>query len=587
MIVTMPPDELRRILTESVGGNPYPLIHDESVRQRAIEQARRQGLLEQLEHDPDVAEPIRALPYNLYREYRHKGIRVNADAFMHRHTRRIASAALACWLGIDRIAHLEELIWSQCEWSWWMLPSHERNGRPRIDLRVAMTSWQLAMVAEMFKDRLAPEVVERVGGEIARRAIGPFLEDKHDLWWKINTNNWNAVCHGGVCIAAMLTERDPARLTAILAESMENLQAFLDGFTEDGGCTEGPSYWAYGFGWYVRLAHALYDFTGGRLNIMQGRKIEQICRYILAVSITDDQQLPFADSHHIRLPVEMAVAINRFVAVPELYALCPRNGDGSLRVHTLEALLAYEGEPSRPAHRLADSHLDCLGVAKLSGGGVTVGAKAGHNEEHHNHNDVGAFVVHRGHTFFVTDPGAPVYSSRTFSERRYESVYTSSRGHSVPVVAGQLQSPGKRFSGSLTVEGLGGQGAKVIRIEMAGAYDVAALSALTRTITLEPDGRIELADRVVWSSAPGQIEDVFITTLPAAVCADGSAVRIDGGGDGVAELKSIDTPGQFRVEDMPESLEESRSGALLRRIVFAPAGRDSCQTLRLGLTFLQ
>ena len=72
-----------------------------------------------------------------------------------------------------------------------------------------------------------------------------------------------------------------------------------------------------------------------------------------------------------------------------------------------------------------------------------VALKGGHNAEHHNHNDVGSYVVVVKDRAVLLDPGSEVYTARTFSAQRYESKLLNSFGHPVPVVAGQLQQTGR------------------------------------------------------------------------------------------------------------------------------------------------
>jgi hypothetical protein len=49
----------------------------------------------------------------------------------------------------------------------------------------------------------------------------------------------------------------------------------------------------------------------------------------------------------------------------------------------------------------------------------------------------------------LTDPGRGLYSRNYFGERRYESAFASSYGHSVPRIDGQLQAAGAEFRGEL------------------------------------------------------------------------------------------------------------------------------------------
>jgi hypothetical protein len=389
-----------------------------------------------------------------------------------------------------------------------------------------------------------------------------------------------------VGIAALLVEKDPQRLAKLITQTLEELPAFLSGFTEDGGCTEGPGYWTFGFGWYVDLACALYDFTAGKINIMADPKVERICRYPLAVSIRPGQRLPFADTGQGFLPAKLAIRINRFYKMPELYGLCKLTEDGSLAMEALADLMLYDGTRYKPLEEHADSFLPDLGVARVRAGNVTVGAKAGHNAESHNHNDVGSFVIHKGKTFFLTDPGAPIYSARTFSSHRYDSIFCNSFGHSVPVVNGQLQPEGRRFAGTIQADGLDAAGVKTIRIEMAKAYNVPSLQTLSRVIELAPAGRqVALSDRFVFASRPEGLEEAFITTLPAKVAEDGKSVIVQSKADGALRLRIDGTDGTFHVTELTEESKESRAGDLLRRITFQPAQLSPEMTLRFVVTF--
>ena len=78
-----------------------------------------------------------------------------------------------------------------------------------------------------------------------------------------------------------------------------------------------------------------------------------------------------------------------------------------------------------------------------SADGLFLAVKGGHNREHHNHNDVGTYVVALAGKAPFLDPGREEYTGRTFSSQRYESNVLNSYGHPVPRVAGKLQSQGR------------------------------------------------------------------------------------------------------------------------------------------------
>ena len=93
-----------------------------------------------------------------------------------------------------------------------------------------------------------------------------------------------------------------------------------------------------------------------------------------------------------------------------------------------------------------------------------------------------------GSSLPILDPGAEVYTARTFSAKRYDSNVLNSFGHPVPRVAGKLQSPGRQAA------------AKILKTEFTDAkdtlvmdirscYDVPELTKLVRTFVFSREGR--------------------------------------------------------------------------------------------------
>jgi hypothetical protein len=74
---------------------------------------------------------------------------------------------------------------------------------------------------------------------------------------------------------------------------------------------------------------------------------------------------------------------------------------------------------------------------------VVFASKGGHNDEPHNHNDLGHFLIQVGDHALLADLGAGPYTRSYFTDQRYETVQASSRGHSVPLVADEEQQQGR------------------------------------------------------------------------------------------------------------------------------------------------
>ena len=321
---------------------------------------------------------------------------------------------------------------------------------------------------------------------------------------------------------------------------------------------------------------------------MEGEKIERICSYPLAANIDGPFYSSFADSTHGYLPSRIALMVNCHYEIPELYALCSLHPDRSLRLTTRHELALYNGERGGTKSDHADYELPDLGQVKIKGKAgtrqMTVMALAGHNGVSHNHNDVGSFIVHRNGEMLLVDPGAPMYTDKTFSSQRYDIIYCSSRGHSVPVINGEEQKEGSRHSGTLKTENLNGKGKKRVVIDMTRAYPRGTVSTLIRTRVVDPArNRLELADDYAFKQRPKSVEEAFITFQTATVARNRKSVQVGSKIKGIV-IEAIDTPGRFGAKRLVEESKEGRSVTdVITRITFTPEKLAKAMRLRFTL----
>ena len=103
--------------------------------------------------------------------------------------------------------------------------------------------------------------------------------------------------------------------------------------------------------------------------------------------------------------------------------------------------------------------------------------KAGFNDEPHNHNDIGSFIISGKEGQLLCDIGSGEYTRQYFQrDTRYGFLCNSSEGHSVPVIDGCYQKAGREYTGTLTYEG----GSRA-ELEIAGAYGLEQLTGLSRS----------------------------------------------------------------------------------------------------------
>lgn len=236
------------------------------------------------------------------------------------------------------IDYLQDLLWAYCDDYTWVMAAHE--GRA-IDLGSAMLAATLAEIVHVLGDRLEDEVKQRVSVEIERRIFQNFWNYRQFETWKTDRHDWNHVCNGELIRTARYEIEDPVVLAHMVHGAIQNMTYALDGFTEDGGCVEGPGYWDYGFGHYAHVAQALYLKTAGEINLMSDPKIARICQYPLASNIAGPIRSTFADSSHGFIPSRIAMVINQFYSLPALYELCAGHPDGTLQLRDMHELALY------------------------------------------------------------------------------------------------------------------------------------------------------------------------------------------------------------------------------------------------------
>lgn len=550
----------------------WPGLDDPKVRARAKRWAKKLGIWDGLSARIRPGDPVPAVRRSEYRDYRRTGNRPPGEAAMSRVLTRATDVALALWLGHPSggVDHLQDAIWALCETTTWVWPAHE--GRA-VDLASSRFGRTLAEIAFMFRDELEDEVKDRLSREIVRRILDPAADWRRPDGWQTVEMNWNHVCNANVIATALYEIADARTLAAYIHPLIQRMEYAINGFADDGGCLEGPGYWDYGFGHFLDAAVMLLHRTGGELDIMRHEKIEKIARYPLAANIEGPFRTTFADSGHGYMSAENALKVNRFFKIPKLYTVSARTKDGLLGVRGWRGLAVFGGEKATGPADESDSLLADLGQVKLRAGKgtarATLAALAGRNDVPHNHNDIGSFIYFAKGTPFLTDPGAPRYTSKTFGPDRYDILFCRSRGHSVPVVNAKEQGTGGRYRGTLSVEGLGGQGEKRAVIDMTRAYPEPSLKKLVRELVLRPDGSLMISDEYEFARAPKVLKEAFVTYEPASPAKGGRAVRI--GRRGGQVTLSAAAPGRFKVDRLVEESKEGRSDEVLTRIAFRPA----------------
>jgi hypothetical protein len=554
-------EQLLLIMKETAGPPPSEFIPELKgiAGETVAATARGKSVLEWAES----ALQEKAIPettYTLYREFARNGERNGYQTPYYAKRTRLTKEVLRWWLTgkTDRLDRINDLIWSICEETTWVVPAHEK-GHDFIDLFASETGADLAHIAVLMGDALPEEIQARIRGEIKRRIIEPYLAGGKDYGWGRGLNNWTGVCAGSVGQTLLLIEPDVERQARGLATVLAQLDRFIqNAFAEDGGCLEGMGYWNYGLLHYTEFAEMMRTRTQGRIDLLANPKLSQIAKYPLAVSLGGRTFASFSDgSETSSVTSYLAVTIGNRTKTPELLSLAAESTRWTCGT-TFRELAVWNGE--KPAAvPLSDTYLPKSGLARLvarqSGRQMVLAVKGGFNNEPHNHNDIGSFIVAVDEEVFLCDPGAGLYNRDYFSSARYKNIFANSYGHSVPRIGDNLQATGKEFRGVMEKKGK-----KSVSIDFGKAYKVDELTGAVRNVSLSSRD-MRLRDSFTFKEPGMPVEEAFVTWKPVEI--DGNTARIKGD---KATVELIADNGQFTAEKLEDACKANRKPGVLTRI---------------------
>ncbi len=509
-----------------------------------------------------LGEPIPPFTEEIYKGIVASGSRADHNFYYARRPGALASLVIAeCCEDQGRfLPRLEELIGELCRENTWIVPVRKQqsldnwDGRSdNIDLNKAMRAWEMALAHHLLGDRLLPATRQLIRANLEQRIFAPYRRmldggQKPDMWIAA-THNWNAVCLAGVTGTALtvLESRDERAFYAAAAE--RHVRNFREGFTEDGYCSEGLGYWNFGFGHYLVLSEALWQATGGGLDLFAVPSLENMARFGERIELDNGISPAFADCVPDTRPTPF---IMHFMSRRlgwgrddwEQGDMARTAGPLYERLIGLFPNSASQTPPAteRTAGLPARSYFEQAGILVCRPGPgstarLAAAMKGGHNAEHHNHNDVGSFTVATAFGTPILDVGAEVYTNRTFSPRRYDSPILNSYGHPVPLVAGKLQATGAAARATVLRADFTPE-TDTFALDLAPAYQVPDLRRLERTFVFSRRGAgsLTVTDRVEFATP--QAFGTALMTVGEYELAGGSLVFRDGEGGVRVEIEA-------------------------------------------------
>ncbi len=469
-----------------------------------------------------------ALPATLYLEYKNNGNRSHFEE-KYNERRNILNNLVIAELITGDLKYMPAIangLWTTLEESTWVLPAHivlqkKGAGLPDpseqvIDLDNGMTTAMLGTIWWLLKEQLdsvSPIIGRRIQYELWRRAYQPYLS-RQDFWWMgyegRSVNNWNPWINSNVLTSALLACSNADTANLIMAKVLHSTDFFINGYGEDGGCDEGPTYWGVAGGRLIAILRQVGSVSDGKLDFRGYPLLKRIGDYIYKMHIAGDYFVNFADALPHTVPDPYTVyafgqyfnddTLKHFAA----YLLGLRKQSLSSTsiddfVQGVEAYAALHSiSPIDPSASVIGSGASSIGSGTSSIGSGTssigsgasafwlsdvqvmvarsgdffVAAQGGNNGESHNHNDVGNFIVYKNGLPMLVDAGVGTYTAKTFSAERYTLWNMQSEWHNCPLINGVAQKDGVKFRATALL--FGSSPTVDLSMDIAAAYPPAA-----------------------------------------------------------------------------------------------------------------
>ena len=472
----------------------------------------------------------------LFAEFKTNGNRTRYEQWTFGKRRQLAALVLAEKVeGKGRfMPDIVNGIMSTLEETWWGIPAHygTKVMRPEdqnVDLFNAETAGLMAWTRHALQqqiDSFSPLLSQRIDSEIERRMLIPALNTNY--WWKKASMNWNPWICSNWLACVKFCEHDSVRRDKALAQIASAMNAFADGYPDDGGCDEGPTYWD-------RAAASLYECASMMPNSQSLpasflSSLKKMAAYCYATYIADGYCLSFADSHGNRLVQQPNVMypfalyvddsvmrrFAKYIAVEKgfledaasLYDKSgnyPTLGRELVFLSHLDEFLEEKAEEPHPA----DTWLHSLQIMTARRGQMFLGMKGGHNGESHNHNAVGSFVVYDNGKPILIDPGVGEYTSKTFSKERYTIWTMQSAYHNLPQVNGFDQHEGRKYAARDVKYSKG-----MLSLDLRDCYPSdAGIKKWNRTVAINKKGVVTLTDDYLLEKVVSPVREMFVSAV--------------------------------------------------------------------------
>ena len=417
-----------------------------------------------------------------------------------------------------------------------------------VELTSALYAHTIAQTLYLLGDKINPDLKEQAMEALQKRVFEPVLNkittqnDSAENKFLEMTNNYNHVCLSGIVGAALTVLPDKNQRAVFTYIGEYYSKNGLEGFGDDGYCSEGVGYYNYGFGHYVLLRENIWQATTGKVDLFSIEKVRKIAGYVPGIEVINGVFPAISDSRPgIQPDASIMTYLSRNFGLG-LVQYDTMRFEGKTDDNRNSVMMVFPNSSSRISTKKTAGNdnqnlryfFDQTGVLVVrpqpgSACDMGVAFKGGNNKEHHNHNDVGSYTVVSGTEIMAGDPGVIPYTSDIFNEKyRYTYKTIGSFGHPVPLVANKEQQPGSKSRAKIVHKEFT-QKEDVLALDIASAYPETGLTKLERSMQYNraDKGSVTFTDDFAFNK-PENFETAIITRAKWEKKSDGTLLLTKG-----------------------------------------------------------
>ncbi|MFY0654831.1 MAG: heparinase II/III family protein [Cyclobacteriaceae bacterium] len=415
---------------------------------------------------------------------------------------------------------------------------------PKHFLDVAEMSLAVALAIDWVGEYLPEETVKMAKENLIEKGLIPsFNEGGKRMFWIDGSNNWNAVCHGGMIAASLAVADVNLELAAkTIKRALDKLPNSLKEYAPDGIYPEGPTYWGYGTGYAVVASSVLTTALGSDFGISSSAGFMKSATFRLHATSPSGQFFNFADSgdkNNGRGSVLMswfAAKTGDALFFDDEYFKNPTNAGrfaGPGLVWLSQYVPVKKSELPISWHGNGENPVAVFRGSKDATNDFYLGVKGGKAALSHGNMDAGTFVFDLNGVRWVMDPGNQRYyllnkigfnlAGHCQECPRWTLMTKKNQGHSTITINDE------RFNvkGHATFTNFQDGDQPEVTIDMTELYNE-NIESLSRRFVKESDHSILIEDSFVVNDSTEMITWGLMTVADVQPTISGAILSLDG-----------------------------------------------------------